>query len=80
MVSLTLKESFKGAFMTGNMVTVDFSGIPMGATLTAMVTSNPCSKMPTVEPAVVIDEMTPYAIGGCSKGWIRHGDAGCRRR
>ena len=41
MVSLTLKESFKGAFMTGNMVTVDFSGIPEGATLAAMVTSNP---------------------------------------
>ena len=41
MVSLTLKESFKGAFMTGNMVTVDFSGIPEGATLEAMVTSNP---------------------------------------
>ena len=39
-VSLTLKESFKGAFMTGNMVTVDFSGIPEGATLAAMVTSN----------------------------------------
>ena len=41
MASLTLKESFKGAFMTGNMVTVDFSGIPEGATLAAMVTSNP---------------------------------------
>ena len=27
--------------MTGNMVTVDFSGIPKGATLAAMVTSNP---------------------------------------
>ena len=41
MASLTLKESFKGAFMTGNMVTVEFSGIPEGATLEAMVTSNP---------------------------------------
>ena len=40
MASLTLKESFKGAFMTGNMVTVDSSGIPEGATLEAMVTSN----------------------------------------
>ena len=40
MVSLTLKESFKGAFMTDNMVTVDFSGIPEEATLEAMVTSN----------------------------------------
>ena len=35
MVSLTLKESFKGAFMDRDMVTVDFSGIPKGATLTA---------------------------------------------
>ena len=41
MVSLTLKESFKGAFMTGDLVTVDFDGIPKGATLTATVTSNP---------------------------------------
>ena len=40
MVSLTLKESFKGAFMMGNMVTVDFSGIPEGATLEAMVTGS----------------------------------------
>ena len=35
MVSLTLKESFKGAFMTGDLVTVDFSGIPKGATLSS---------------------------------------------
>ena len=45
MASLTLKESFKDAFMTDdlmmpNMVTVEFSGIPEGATLAAMVTSN----------------------------------------
>ena len=40
MVSLTLKESFKGAFMTGNMVTVEFKGIPEGASLTAMVTGS----------------------------------------
>ena len=33
MASLTLKESFKGAFMMGNMVTVEFSGIPKGASL-----------------------------------------------
>ena len=52
MVSLTLKESFKGAFMTGNMVTVDFSGIPEGATLAAMVTSNPVADA-DAEPAVV---------------------------
>ena len=40
MTSLTLEESFKGAFMTGNMVTVEFSGIPEGASLTAMVTGS----------------------------------------
>ena len=51
MVSLTLKESFKGAFMMGNMVTVEFSGIPKGATLAAMVTSNPALAMtPTPMP------------------------------
>ena len=54
MASLTLKESFKGAFMTGNMVTVNFSGIPEGATLDAMVTSNPeddATATPPVEAA-----------------------------
>ena len=55
MVSLTLKESFKGAFMTDNMVTVDFSGIPEGATLKAMVTSNPVST--DVEPAIDADDL-----------------------
>ena len=63
MVSLTLKESFKGAFMTGDMVTVDFSGIPMGATLTAMVTSNFVVN-PTADPPVPITETTPYAMAG----------------
>ena len=42
MASLTLKESFKGMLSwMGNMVTVEFSGIPEGASLAAMVTSNP---------------------------------------
>ena len=59
MVPLTLKESFKGAFMTGNMVTVDFSGIPEGATLAAMVTSNPvASPADGVVPAIVPADLT----------------------
>ena len=58
MTSLTLKESFKGAFMTGNMVTVDFSGIPEGATLAAMVTSN---YMPVATDDDPIDMDDPYA-------------------
>ena len=66
MASLTLKESFKGAFMTGNMVTVDFSGIPMGATLEAMVTSNPVANA-EADPPVVIDGMSPYATVGAVK-------------
>ena len=66
MVSLTLKESFKGAFMTDNMVTVDFSGIPEGVTLAAMVTSNLVA-MPDAEPAVEIDMDTPYASAGAVK-------------
>ena len=66
MASLTLKESFKGAFMTDNMVTVDFSGIPEGATLEAMVTSNPVADA-AATPAVVIDDMSPYATAGAVK-------------
>ena len=66
MVSLTLKESFKGAFMTGNMVTVDFSGIPEGAKLAAKVTSNLVANAEAVPP-VVVDETTPYATVGAVK-------------
>ena len=66
MASLTLKESFKGAFMTGNMVTVDSSGIPEGATLEAIVTSNLVAN-PDATPAVEIDAMTPYATAGAVK-------------
>ena len=63
LVSLTLKESFKGAFMTGDQVTVDFSGIPEGATLEAMVTSNymPPAANGMADP---IDKDTPYATVG----------------
>ena len=39
--SLTLKESFKGAFMMGNMLEIESSGIPEGASLAAAVTNNP---------------------------------------
>ena len=66
MVSLTLKESFKGAFMTGNMVTVDSSGIPAGATLEAIVTSNLVAN-PDATPPVEVDETTPYATVGAVK-------------
>jgi hypothetical protein len=66
MASLTLKESFKGAFMTGNMVTVDSSGIPEGATLGAIVTSNLVAN-PTARPPVVIEATTPYATVGAVK-------------
>ena len=70
MVSLTLKESFKGAFMDGNMVTVDFSGIPKEVTLEAMVTSNPEPAVPEdngESPAVFTDE-DAYAMVGPVKG------------
>jgi hypothetical protein len=66
MASLTLKESFKGAFMTGNMVTVDSSGIPEGATLGAIVTSNLVANA-TADPPVVVDDTTPYATVGAVK-------------
>ena len=64
--SLTLKESFKGAFMTGNMVTVDSSGIPAGATLGAIVTSNLVANDQAVPP-VEIEATTPYATVGAVK-------------
>ena len=66
MASLTLKESFKGAFMTGNMVTVDSSGIPAGATLAAMVTSNLVANA-EADPPVEITADTPYATVGAVK-------------
>ena len=66
MNSLTVKESFKGAFMTGNMVTVEFSGIPEGATLDAMVTSNLVANA-EADPPVEIGAMTPYASAGAVK-------------
>ena len=66
MASLTLKESFKGAFMTDNMVTVEFSGIPEGATLDAMVTSNLVANADAVPPVEII-ETTPYASAGAVK-------------
>ena len=78
MASLTLKESFKGAFMTGNMVTVDSSGIPEGATLAAMVTSNPVAnadcrstplthrrqRLPTLRWRAVKDGSVTVTLGG----------------
>ena len=70
MTSLTLKESFDDAFMDGNMVTVEFSGIPEGVTLDAMVTSNymPPEPLGDADP---IDAMTPYA----SVGMVEDGSA-----
>ena len=38
MAGLTLEESFKDAFMMGNELEIEFSGIPDGASLTAEVT------------------------------------------
>ena len=72
MVSLTLKETFKGAFMTGDQVTVDFSGIPKGATLTAMVTSNPVLPEKETRPSWVrtrhsILMSDPFAMAGAVK-------------
>ena len=64
MNSLTLEESFGGAFMDGNMVTVEFSGIPEGATLAAMVTSNPVDSDPATEGADDITAMSTYAMAG----------------
>ena len=63
MVSLTLKESFKGAFMDGNMVTVEFSGIPEGTTLTADVTGIVISD-DMADPPIEAVAADPYATAG----------------
>ena len=65
MVSLTLKESFKSAFRAGNMVTVNFSGIPEGATLEASVTSNPVDDL-IADPNVLAVEL-PSATASAVK-------------
>ena len=70
--SLTLKEAFKGAFMTGNMLEIESSGIPEGASLAAAVTNNP------VAPAVGADQAdvdafqtSPYAaVEGVKAGVV----------
>ena len=67
MVSLTLKESFKGAFMTGNEVTVDFSGIPAEAKLAAMVTSNPEPEVDADNNPIEFTADDPYAMVGAVK-------------
>ena len=56
--SLTLKESFKGAFMMGNMLGIQSSGVPEGATLAASVTNNPVED-PDDTAAF---ETAPYAV------------------
>ena len=54
--SLTLKESFTGAFMMGNMLEIESSGMPEGASLAAAVTNNPDTT------AADFDAMDPYAV------------------
>ena len=61
------------------MVTVDFSGIPEGAKLAAMVTSNPEAGRDEQGEVVPLDMSDPYATAGAVKGWIRHGDVGWHR-
>ena len=56
--SLTLKESFKGAFMMGNMLEIESSGIPEGASLAAAVTNNPRAMTTTLTPFPT----SPYAV------------------
>ena len=51
MAGLTLKESFKDAFMMGNELEIEFSGIPDGASLTAEVTGILIADADGVDPA-----------------------------
>ena len=70
MTSLTLEESFGGAFMgsnmDSNMVTVEFSGIPEGTTLTAKITGILISD-DMAEPEIVAGVDDPYATVGTVK-------------
>ena len=71
--SLTLKESFKGAFMMGNILEIESSGMPEGASLAASVTNNPvldlddAAAFPTSSYAVVEgvkDGVVTVRLGG----------------
>ena len=62
---MTIKESFPGAFMTGNVVTVDFSGIPEGAMLNAMVMNNPVAG---VDAEDALDAMDSHAAVNVKDG------------
>ena len=68
--SLTLEESFKDAFMMGNMLEIEFSGIPDGASLTAEVTDiKIAADVDGDTPAVVTVNADPYAtVGAVSSG------------
>ena len=66
MTSLTLEESFDGAFMDRDMVTVEFSGIPEGATLTAEVTGI-VKTDDMADPPVIAETTDPYATVGAVK-------------
>ena len=57
--SLTLEESFKGAFMMGNMLEIESSGIPKGASLAAAVTNNPID---VVDDDPDVFPTSPYAV------------------
>ena len=65
MAELTLEESFKGAFMRGNDLEIEFSGIPDEVTLTAEVTGIKIASDTEAEvrddPLVTTDDTDPYA-------------------
>ena len=60
--SLTLKESFKGAFMMGNMLEIESSGIPEGASLAAAVTNNPVLATGAEQDAMDAFAISSYAV------------------
>ena len=62
MAELTLEESFKGAFMMGNELEIEFSGIPDEVTLTAEVTGILIESAVGETPEVQPDNTDPYAF------------------
>ena len=64
MATLTLAESYTGAFMMGDKLEIKFSGIPEDATLKAIVTGIKIAVMASDDngiEAVMTDNDDPYA-------------------
>ena len=81
---LTLEEAYKDAFMMGDELLIEFSGIPDDAKLEAEVTgikiADPMPRRIGADDAVVTSNMDPYAtVSGVSATGSATVDSGRRR-